>query len=38
LLEMEVKGGRRVEHAPLANELRHQQALLQALLFEASRR
>jgi hypothetical protein len=38
LLEMEVREGRRVEHAPLADELRHQQALLQPLLLEVSRR
>jgi hypothetical protein len=38
LLEMEERNGRRVEDAPLANELRQQQALLQTLLLEASQR
>jgi hypothetical protein len=38
LLEMEVRANRRVEHAPLAAELRQQQALLQAVLLDVSRR
>jgi hypothetical protein len=38
LLEMEVRGARRVEHTSLADELRQQQALLHTLLSERSQR
>jgi hypothetical protein len=36
LLEMEVRDGRRVEHAPLAEELHRQQRLFSALLCSAA--